>query len=125
MQRLLALILVGWLNAYLLAPALLSPAALQLPQCCRRTGIHKCAMQGERAGIAAQSPSEALLTATCPFSKVAHPKAVLPISWLPAPTQIFSGQLRAHPAAQPQTEARFRCSLLRSRQKRGPPSLLA
>lgn len=127
MQRLCALILVSWLNAYLVVPALLSPAATQLPECCRRTGLHKCAMHMAGADMnsfssGASAPS---LAARCPFPQVAHPKAVLPVSWHPAPAQIYFGQLLAHPAAPPQTEARSRCSFLRSRQKRGPPSLLA
>jgi hypothetical protein len=39
-----------------------------------------------------------------------------------AETQMRFAEIVAHPSAQPQTEARYRISFGRSRQKRGPPS---
>ena len=39
-----------------------------------------------------------------------------------AETQMRFAEIVAHPSAQPQTEARYRISFGRSRQKRGPPT---
>ena len=63
------------------------------------------------------------LTAKCPccsYSTVASPAQFL------APTTacgVFAGLVR-HPAVAPQAEANYRVSYDRSRQKRGPPTLI-
>lgn len=127
MQRLCALLLISCLNASLMLPLWLSEAASQVPECCRRTGRHKCAMQmaASRANVSTTDPSEPDIAARCPFANATHAEAVIPSSWLPAPAQVYFGVLLSHAAAQAQTEARFRCSFLRACQKRGPPAFLS
>jgi hypothetical protein len=61
----------------------------------------------------------------CPFSNLMRAQAVMPHVSVPVPAQVSFGELRSHPAVKPQTQARLRVSLFRSRQKRGPPLLLA
>jgi hypothetical protein len=57
------------------------------------------------------------------------PKAILPgtaarhLCTLPS-SGTFYAALRSHPACNPQTEARYRISFHRARQKRGPPAVL-
>jgi hypothetical protein len=56
-----------------------------------------------------------------------YPKAIaapFPHSFAPADGQGSGVALFVHPASAPQTEARYRVSYARSRQKRGPPVIL-
>jgi hypothetical protein len=117
MRRLTAITIALLLGFSLAAPLLAVDAASSLPQCCRRNGLHHCA--GGMTDNAERSVSS--IGSKCP----AFPKAIeaaamhgffLTISRCPE-TPVF-----AHPAAAPQTEARYRIAFARSRQKRGPPS---
>ena len=116
MRRALAIaitILFGWTLA---APLLVADAASSLPQCCRRNGSHHC-MNGM------QEPGARTLSSIAPKCP-SFPKATAAPS-----THGFAGAgessagvaLYASPASAPQTEARYRLSCARSRQKRGPP----
>lgn len=125
MQRLCALVLVSWVSISLTLPGFLSRTADPLPECCRRTGRHKCAMQiGALQTTDPAGVPERAIKSHCPFAKVTRAEAVLPSLWLPAPAQVSFAELLSHPAVRPQTESRFRISFLRAWQKRGPPSSL-
>ncbi len=118
MRQLCAILLVGWLSASLTLPAWGNAGAKELPECCRRSGQHKCAM----AEAIASDSSHPVIASLCPYAKLHQPEAVVPTTWLPVRSQIVFAELLSHPAARPQIEAHYRASLLRSRQKRGPPS---
>lgn len=123
MRRALTFLLLLLFSYPLIAPAFaFSPDEASLPACCRRNGKHHCDMAGM---MMPQDTQRATIAEKCPYS----PQAQAPVSWpdrfAPALSQaIFSGIVH-HPAVAPQTEAHFRISFDRSRQKRGPPASLA
>jgi hypothetical protein len=92
----------------------------ELPACCRRAGKHHCAMQMETApksGAAFKSIAE---KCSCPM----HP-SVTSQGFSPAVAAkgVFYAGVLSHPACYAQSEAQYRVSFDRSRQKRGPPSI--
>src|SRR5271163_163740 len=98
------------------APLLASTPEASLPECCRAHGKHHCIMTDGGAGQ--KSPT---LREQCSSFPKAALKGVLTYS-TPAHRETTSIALVDHPAAVPRTEARYRESLDRSRQNRGPPS---
>lgn len=93
-----------------------------LPQCCRRNGEHHCDMATEDAarvdGTSFQS-----IRMRCPAFPVANFAPVSPyVAFLNDSIAIFASVV-SHPSIHIQTEARYRVSFNRSRQKRGPPCL--
>ena len=119
MRRLLSIAMTLLFGLTLAAPLLAVDSTRELPECCRRSGRHHCAagMQATAAdravsGIAPKCPSFPKAT-TAPYPNSLACKTA-------AETGI---PLYTHPASSPQTEARYRVSSTRSRQKRGPPAL--
>jgi hypothetical protein len=98
--------------------------AESLPICCRNNGKHHCMListmgkSSAQAGTQFRAPIE-----RCPYLpgalKTAHADAVS----LFAPIN-EAGRPSSHPASVAQTESKWRIARDRSRQKRGPPSLL-
>jgi hypothetical protein len=104
----------------------LSGPSTGLPACCRRSGIHKCGMAAALGHSVSSSESATqTVSGKCPFSSTRRPEGLVSVASLPFPTRIPFAYLLNHPAVHPQTEALFRISFERSRQKRGPPSFLA
>jgi len=126
--RLLAIVLLSAINFPLTAPAFSADAQWQLPPCCRAFGKHKCMMKRtlliyRRAEC---GPSLATASEKCPFSCTFGVAATSPQFAPPAAGRALLGAvLRNHQAIVAPTEARFRIPFSRSRQKRGPPSLLS
>ena len=127
MQRVLAALLLGLISFGLIAPAVSADVLSQLPACCRVHGKHHCAMKHATAGhfSAESGVSVSSVDEKCPISFQGgmlgfHSQTI----WLSG-GQIFFGCILNHPAIQAQTEARYRISFSRSRQKRGPPSFLS
>jgi hypothetical protein len=111
----------------LITPALFAdtPSKLNLPSCCRRDGKHHCAMSMADSPAAPSGPAVGATRERCPYfpkpgSGPTYSKTVL----VKAALTIFAS-ITSHPSIQPQTEARYRTSFSRSRQKRGPPELLS
>jgi hypothetical protein len=98
-----------------------SDAEAGLPACCRRDGKHHCAMLA-----APSSPDKGVgaIRGKCPYSPAALTVVILPSFAPSTAAAIFAGVVQ-HTSVAPQTDARGRVSYDRSRQKRGPPSLLA
>jgi hypothetical protein len=97
-----------------------------LPICCRNNGQHHCMAS---MGMDQESDSPTV-NISAPIEKCPmFPKAILTgtatrhLCTLPS-SGTFYAALRSHPACAPQTEARYRISFLRARQKRGPPAVL-
>ena len=129
MRKLLSILLLAAFGLPFLAPLLAQGQSANLPICCRRNGEHHCAMStADRDSLAPAAGNDRAWTAPaqhcpyCPASVVTtHPHDTLASSQRhPGSVAIFS-----HPAGQPQTESRRRIAQDRSRQKRGPPALLA
>lgn len=95
-----------------------SAAEANIPACCRRSGKHQCSMEQS------SSSRERVLREKCHCS-YASAAAIVPASFAPAgAAAIYAGVLQ-HPSVSPQTDAQCRISYDRTRQKRGPPTLLA
>jgi len=117
MRRLLSISITVLLGLMLAAP-LFADASSGLPQCCRRNGVHHCAdwMAGggtERSVTRVGTGCPAFPKATA--APTHHDLAMSAVGGAGSPVFV-------HPAAAPQTEARYRVGFARSRQKRGPPS---
>jgi hypothetical protein len=111
-------LLFGWL---IILPAVAASPESNLPACCRRNGKHHCSMHEKNATQGHAFSAIAEKCPRCPQSGTASP---LPFSCSPTlGSAVFAG-LVSHPAVSPQTEASYRISYDRSRQKRGPPSLI-
>ena len=129
-RRLLSTLLFAATLLPLIAPMLSSGAMAEsmLPACCRRVGEHHCAMSPEeRAMIMGDDGMKTVRVSTppekcprCPHSLGAvHLQVFVP----EATTAHFAGLVR-RPSATTQAECLRRISFDRSRQKRGPPSLI-
>ncbi|MBV9765097.1 MAG: hypothetical protein JOZ48_09660 [Acidobacteriaceae bacterium] len=126
MHRVLAILLLSAVQLPLIAPVFRADMEAQAPACCRLMGKHKCMMkralrirQGARSGA-----SIASLDDRCPFfpePATTAPGAAAGVIPSRAPV---AGILQTHATKLLQTEARFRISFSRVRQKRGPPSIV-
>jgi len=105
-------------------PALLAGPESNLPACCRRDGKHHCAMlemlekQQENAG-----PSWKTVAKKCPLFPCGT-VAFFADPSTPPPLAGFAGLLSGASIVKAQTEVLFHISHSRTRQKRGPPSLV-
>ena len=131
MQRRLLSILLFWATLFpMIAPALSTGALGQsmLPACCRRAGAHHCEMSAAfRALLQRDLDSSTRIGAQpekCPYRQ--RSLAATHLQTLTAtaarPESVLALQ---QPSAAAQAECLRRISFDRSRQKRGPPSLLA
>jgi len=124
MRRVLSifLILLFWLGP--LAAILPANAESRLPVCCRRHGIHHCAMSMDNtAGMAEAASGRAFLAApsTCP----AFPGSTAATTSAPhalIASSVGMPVLLAHPHAPVAGRAAARLSQIRTRAGRGPPS---
>ena len=123
MRRILATLLIAIFGFAPSGFALFaSDAESNLPASCRGHGKHHCAMMAQKL---AESSGPVIQAGRCPLfpgtnAAVAHRTTGVPrIS-----EAIFCGVV-SHPAAHPQTEARYRISYSRADQKRGPPAFLS
>lgn len=123
-RRVSAISLLVALSYSLIAPALFADPESNLPECCRRKGAHQCSM-GAPDGV----PSDGAafrVAARCPACPVAPAVAATDTAVaLAGSSGTVFASLVSHPSVQPQTEAQYRVSFSRSRQKRGPPALLS
>ena len=122
MQKLLSLVLLAVLGLTLAAPALTGGQLSEstLPACCRRAGLHHCAMPRN-----APSPAGtrlAVLTERCPWGPQAAPTAHL-ASWSPVLSSRTTALLLTLLIGLAQTESLWRIARDRARGKRGPPVL--
>jgi hypothetical protein len=126
-RKLFSILLLAVFGLPLVSPlfALGTDAEAGLPACCRRDGKHHCRMS--MADRANASPLDIQISAPgerCPYRPqaiaAAHPN---PLAHPSATADLVP--LTSHPAGIAQTESRRRISQDRSRQERGPPSILA
>jgi hypothetical protein len=131
-QRVSAVLLLVLFSFSLIGTPALNNSESNLPECCRRDGKHHCALSSMAVSMMqdgetqdASGPGMKSVAEKCPYAPgrgaaLAHGKTPLLRA---AVTPLAS--LVSHPAGQAQTEARYRVSFSRVRQKRGPPSLLS
>jgi hypothetical protein len=115
-------LLVGF-SLPLIAPLFASgPAEASLPACCRRNGKHHCMMA---AGMTGEVPlREPTVAEKCPYSPFAGLALMLPHAFALRGTPAMAGQAVTPAAIACDAETGYRISAERTRQKRGPPSLL-
>jgi len=131
LRRLLSILLFGATLLPLIAPMLSTGAMAEsmLPACCRRDGKHHCMMSAAaRAIILGETNDGAVSVGTppeqCPYRQRSLVAVHLQV-FTPAATATHSAFLLHAPSAAAQAECLRRISFDRSRQKRGPPSLLS
>jgi hypothetical protein len=118
MRRGFAILLAVVFHWMLILPVLAFTNGTNVPACCRKTGKHHCQMMQKDVPL---NPDFSAIGEKCPYwpqiSTAPHIE-----SFVPATQQAIFAGLTAHPAGSPQTEAGYRASYYRSKQKRGPPS---
>ncbi len=131
LRRLLSILLFGATLLPMIAPMLSTGAMAEstLPACCRRDGKHHCMMSAAaRASMLGETNDGAVRVGTppeqCPYRQHALVAAHLQV-FTPAATATHSAFLLHAPSAAAQAECLRRISFDRSRQKRGPHSLLS
>jgi hypothetical protein len=107
--------LFGWL---LLVPAFAIAGESTIPACCRRSGKHHCM---GRAHSNSTGSSLISIRDKCPCVPQATVATHVEFS-TPSNSQAVYAGLVGLPAVSPQTEAGYRVSHFRARQKRGPPA---
>ncbi|MBV8731556.1 MAG: hypothetical protein JO336_17255 [Acidobacteriia bacterium] len=122
MRRVSAISVLFAIAYLLIAPLAFAETESRLPACCRRNGVHHCieANRSAAPGAVFQTIGD-----KCPLYPVTAAPPVSPSATLHANTSGRFAGLVSHPSIRFQTEARFRSSCIRSRLKRGPPSLLS
>jgi hypothetical protein len=121
LKKILAILLLALFGLPAVQPlfALGTGSESKLAACCRRDGKHHC------AGMAAMDQTQGDSISAIPHCCESFPKAVSPADHhdLTLDTAALAfAEIVSHPALRPQTEARARVALDRSRQKRGPPA---
>jgi hypothetical protein len=127
-RRFLAIAVLLFIGLPMISPllALSSATDANVPACCRRDGKHHCMLKsmGQMDGSDSPGINFGMLSERCPVCPKALPVATQhPFALEPASAVL--AELFAHPASLPQTQAKFRVSFSRSRQKRGPPVVVA
>jgi hypothetical protein len=116
MQRSIATALAFLFSWLLMAPVFAAPLQSGIPLCCRKGGSHQCTMQSPGSGESVHT-----VQAKCPYAYGSSTLASHCDAFAPATDESVYAGVVHHPAVCPQTEASFRISYDRSRQKRGPP----
>jgi hypothetical protein len=125
MKRAPAILLLVVMGLPIASPLSAFAGATTLPACCRRDGKHHCmqTMDSRVENSRQTSPSFSRIEMKCPqFPRVLTSPVHGPLG-LSASSAIFA-EIGSHPALAPQTESNYRISLVRSNQKRGPPSVV-
>ncbi len=121
MRRLLAITLIFLFVEPFVVP-LFGERAVEatLPACCRRNGKHHCMMFMTWS----RARKVTAVGEKCPYDVAPPAVMVLPHFTPSVPASIFAG-IHRHPSVVAQTEAQWRISFDRTRQKRGPPAQVA
>jgi hypothetical protein len=120
MRRVLASLLLAVFSFPLIVPILRVDAS-SLPSCCRREGKHHCSMDSASTNQEGMSPIQPKCS-NYPTTIAVRGNSNVAL-FKHSPT--ISASLLSYPSLQARTEAQYRVSFSRSRQKRGPPALLS
>jgi hypothetical protein len=122
-RRSWAIVLLAVFSFSLIGPAVFASPDAKLPSCCTRGGKHHCSSMSGDARESSSGPSVTETRQRCPYYPTGSAVPVHSYAALRESSQVFFAALISHPANHAQTEARYRTSFSRSRQKRGPPVL--
>jgi hypothetical protein len=125
MQRVSAILLLVFVSFSLIAPSVRPDAGSKLPPCCRKNGQHHCSMDPAVHDEQASATAIQSVSAKCPLFPNGGAAPASGVAGVPRPAVLFFAAIASHPTAHAQTEAQFRVSFSRTRQKRGPPTLLS
>jgi hypothetical protein len=131
MQRRLLSILLFWATLFPSFASALTNGALgqsTLPACCRRSGQHHCEMSPEARALLLHEDNGSTRIGAKPEQCPYRQRSLAPThlqTLTPGSTLTHAAFSLHEPRAAAQAECRRRISFDRSRQKRGPPSLLA
>lgn len=126
LRRFLSIALLAVFGLPFISPlfALSAKSEEGLPSCCRRNGKHHCMMNmTERNQTENNAPEFRAPVEKCPY----YPASLMVSHETPfgiTLSDAIFAELASHPTGHAQTESKRRISQVRSRQKRGPPSLL-
>ncbi len=130
-RRLLSILLLAVVGLPLAAPifAATSGSESSLPACCRRAGKHHCmgAMEMGSEAVASRPSSKPSVLApreNCPYAPASVASVLHDVFGAPVVMTDFD-VLQSHDAVVVQAESKGRISRIRSRPKRGPPTLSA
>jgi hypothetical protein len=124
-RRLLSIALLLLFSLPLISPllALAAGSDANLPACCRRNGAHHCTMKLHQADSSGHGTSFSAIPQRCPaYPAIATSVRHSDLSFHKA--SLIFAEVVTHPSITPQTQARARVALDRSRHKRGPPTNL-
>jgi hypothetical protein len=125
MRRFTAILMFVLIGSFLAAPLLAlasSDPESNLPACCRRNGHHHCAMMDQAMPSAGSGTQARQTPQRCASYPRATTASAFPFHGAPAASAAHYAQIASHPTIHAQTNALYRLSLDRSRQKRGPPA---
>jgi hypothetical protein len=105
-----------------IAAPLFASGEQTLPACCRRDGKHHCALSVDSTRESSSAPSISSTRTKCPQFPQTMGVTVHQVG-LGTSAAVFA-EIISHPAVSPQALSNYRVSLVRSHQKRGPPSNL-
>jgi hypothetical protein len=128
MRRALASLLLALFSFPLIGPMLHADDDSSLPSCCRRNGKHHCSPGGSTGLVSGDTASSPALKAIQPRCSnyplmIAVPRGSSVAFLKNAPS--IGASLVSYPSVEARTEAQYRVSFSRSRQKRGPPVLFS
>lgn len=123
MRRAISLSLLLVFSWMLIAPLVAQDSEANLPACCRSHGKHHCNMR-RMMRLGGSQKSFTTVSEKCPCWP-ASTCAVHSSSFEPETGTRFFPAAVSGPVSAAQAETAYRISLLRSHQKRGPPSPLA
>jgi hypothetical protein len=124
MRRAFASLLLALFSFPLILPILRADDASRLPSCCRREGKHHCSMGPTTAETADFLALDAIRPRCSNYPATSAVPGNWNVAFLRTSTSICTSLLN-YPAVEARTEAQYRVSFSRSRQKRGPPALLS
>jgi hypothetical protein len=124
-RRLLSILLLAVFGLPIATPlfALSGSQDSVLPACCRKGGKHHCMSMAQHNQLAGDGSQWTAPVDRCPYCPASVAVSHVDHLALTASQVIFAGVV-SHPAVHAQTESKRRISRDRSRQKRGPPSIV-
>ena len=127
LRRLLSILLLASCGLPFISPlfAFVAGGATSIPTCCRRDGKHHCLMATEERSHPAEHGTQVqTIPVKCPYCPAGAVKGTHPdLGAVPMSARLLAGII-SQPATVAQVESKWRIARDRSRQKRGPPSLL-
>jgi hypothetical protein len=117
-RRTIAIVVVLFAGLPCAVPLFAAGAESTIAACCRRDGKHHCTKTAVTSDSALPTISQDM---KCPMSPRAFTTPIHSHAGLATSAAVFA-EVVSHPALSPQTLSNYRVSLMRSHQKRGPPT---